>query len=156
MATTHRDQRHDEQAPATSTNRVRRVRTPTASRDQTRIRTVGLVVAVMLAAIVAVIILTAPPTPVDVPAAGPRSDLGTTAVDEDEALRRLIASGYVPAVTAETNPSPTVPDGLYTDEQAATLRRVRAGLLPAELLDAEPFVTNRLINRGLIPAGSAR
>jgi hypothetical protein len=33
---------------------------------------------------------------------------------------------------------------------------VRAGLLPDELLDAELYVTNRLINRGLIPAGSAR
>lgn len=154
--TTHRDRPRDDQPTAsTSSEGVRLTRTPAAGRKQRRFAIAVAAVAFTLAAVVAVV-LSARPTPVDVPAAEPRAGAGTTAVDEDEALRRLIARGYVPAATARPNQTTGVQAGLSPAEHAATDRLVRRGLLPPELLEAESYVTDRLINQGLIPAGSAR
>ncbi len=103
------------------------------------------IVAVVLVAVAAITWTLAGPTADEVTDTTTTTSTGLT---EDEALRRLIARGYVPIAA--------IPPSLYTREELATIRLVRTGVLPAEVLETDPFVTKELINRGLVPPGSAR
>lgn len=125
----------------------------------------AVVAAVLLFVVAATLWVTSRPTPDEAIDTAP-----SVAVSNDEALRRLIARGYVPGQAFDARAEATsalqqrglVPDGaaipppLYTPEERTVLRLVRAGVLPDELLDSEVFVTKQLVNRGLVPPGSAR
>ncbi len=124
----------------------------------------AVIAAVVLVAVTAAFWATSSPVPEQ---AEPTT---SEVLSQDEALRQLIARGYVPGdafdaeaeVTRALQQRGLVPDGiatpppLYTPDEEAVLRLVSIGVLPDEVLEAEVFVTKRLINRGLVPAGSAR
>lgn len=40
---------------------------------------------------------------------------------------------------------------IYSADELAVLRLVAKGYIPAEILDANPYLTKRLINQGLVP-----
>ena len=63
--------------------------------------------------------------------------------------KRLVADGMIPRETLVTG----VAFGrtLYCEEERVVMQAVRAGLIPAETLDGEPYRTKRLIAQGLIP-----
>lgn len=90
------------------------------------------------------------------------------AVDQEVALRSLVARGLVPTVRYDAQAAatarlatlrliPTQPAVLpqHSPEELETLRLVARGLLPDELL-AEVATTRRLVNQGLIPAATLR
>lgn len=94
---------------------------------------------------------------------------------EDElAVMRLVATGYIPAETLDSEPfltkglvnqgvvpraaleaRPVVIAPLYSAEERAVMEAVAAGVVPEETLDGEPFRTKRLVNQGLIPRAAA-
>jgi hypothetical protein len=63
--------------------------------------------------------------------------------------KRLVAQGVIPRETLVTG-VPIEPT-LSCPEERAVMKAVSAGLIPAEVLDGEPFRTRRLIAQGLIP-----
>jgi hypothetical protein len=73
-----------------------------------------------------------------------------TSVLDAESLRtkRLVAKGVIPRETLVSG----VPVGptLHCPKERV-VQAVRAGIIPAEALDGEPYRTNRLIAQGLIP-----
>jgi hypothetical protein len=87
---------------------------------------------------------------------------------------RLVAQGYIPAETLDSEPFRTrglinqglVPQAaleprpvgispLYSAQEQAMMAAVAAGLVPEEALEGEPFRTKQLINQGLIPREAA-
>lgn len=140
---------------------------PAKARDLGRPRTMNpAVVAAVLAVVLVAFawVLARPAT--DVPAT---TTVGATTVSEDEALRRLVAAGYIPAEAWDADaaflaelqrrglvPDVAIPPPLYTPEEQMVIRLVRAGQLPSVVLESEVFVTKGLVNRGLIPAEAVR
>lgn len=157
---------HDHDFPRVATPTPRRParRGPDAD-DHRRTVRAAIVAGVLLFAVTAAFWATSRPTPEEATRATTSTD-----VSDDEALRQLIARGYVPGDAFDAAAEATqalqqrglVPDGvaipppLYTPDEQAVLRLVRLGVLPDEVLEGEVFVTKQLINRGLVPAGSAR
>ena len=62
---------------------------------------------------------------------------------------RLVAKGVIPRETLVSG----LPVGrtFYCPEERVVMQAVRAGIIPAEALDGEPYRTKRLIAQGLIP-----
>jgi hypothetical protein len=82
-------------------------------------------------------------------------------------LSMLAIVAVVVAIAVFSQGATTTPDDqatvapLYTQDELAVLRLVERGVLPDEVLDAEPFRTKQLVNEGLLPRatlspGSAR
>ncbi|MBY5163272.1 hypothetical protein [Salsipaludibacter albus] len=137
---------------------VTTVGAPDPSRDRWFLRTTAIA-AVLTIAVATLWVAVRPDT--NDPSTGAAE---TAQVTQDEALRRLVARGYLPQQALEPSVGTTTLGAtgagarapLYTPEEEWVIHLVRTGQLPAELLDSEVFVTKQLINRGLVPAGSAR
>ena len=76
--------------------------------------------------------------------------LPTSVLDaESFRTKRLVAKGVIPRETLVAG----VPVGptLHCPKERVVMQAVRAGIIPAEALDGEPYRTNKLIAQGLIP-----
>jgi len=99
---------------------------------------------------------------------------GSLYTEQEQAVLRLVAKGYIPAETLNGEPYRTkqlvneglVPsealaprsapvEPLYTARERAIMAAVATGQIPRQVLDGEPFRTKRLINQGLIPRAAA-
>jgi hypothetical protein len=67
--------------------------------------------------------------------------------------KQLVNEGLLPRATLSPGSAPVTP--LYCPEERALMAAVAAGVVPDEVLDGEPFRTNRLINQGLVPREAA-
>jgi hypothetical protein len=67
--------------------------------------------------------------------------------------KQLVNEGVLPRATLSPGSAPVTP--LYCPEERALMAAVAAGVVPDEVLDGEPFRTNRLINQGLVPRAAA-
>ena len=135
----------------------------------------GLTIAALVAVAVATLVSVRAPEPrspsVGTVGGGRQGSLYT---EQELAVMRLVAKGYIPAETLEGEPFLTkrlvnqglVPwetvaqrqasiSPLYSAKEQALMDAVAAGLVPAEALDGESFRTKRLINQGLIPREAA-
>ena len=148
------DTRPPDHAPAAVPTPVPRAAAPSGSTpaqlrddDARRTPSIAVLAAILAVVLAAVAVITWVTTR---PSADVASDATVTSTSstEDDALRRLIARGYVPTAA--------IPPSLYTSQELTTIRLVRAGILPAELLETETFVSKGLVDRGLVPPGSAR
>jgi hypothetical protein len=79
----------------------------------------------------------------------------TTAALAALATAAVAASAIVVLRTPATAPLPRDPAArtasIYTADERAVLRLVAEGVLPHEILDAEPFRTKALVAHGLVP-----
>lgn len=79
----------------------------------------------------------------------PASVLGS----EPFRTKSLVARGLVPRETLI--PATAARPPLWCPEERAVMQAVAAGVVPAQVLDEEPYRTKRLIARGLVPWQSA-
>jgi len=125
--------------------------------------TAAIVVAVLLATVLVLASPDADPVTTTV------VDTQSTTLSPEQALRRLVARGYVPSAAIDLDgirtadlqarglvPGTVVPSAPFTRNDQILRELVNRGVLPATLVQTEAFMTKDLIARGLVPAGSVR